>query len=106
MAVFDGVHYTLSPSLPLSRRHELASILDLNGATSAGPHTHLIALGGSYSHHDKQSAESANTTLKVVSDKWVDRSIVMGKIQSEQYYSPDPAMIFSGTVACATDVRI
>ncbi|KIK27824.1 hypothetical protein PISMIDRAFT_7822 [Pisolithus microcarpus 441] len=103
MAVFDGVHYILSPSLPPSRRHELASILDLNGATSVGPHTHLIALGGSYSHHDKQPVESANTNLKVVSDKWVDRSIVMGKIQSEQYYSPDPAMIFSGTVACATD---
>ncbi|KAI6000797.1 BRCT domain-containing protein [Pisolithus albus] len=104
MAVFDGVHYILSPSLPPSRRHELASILDLNGATSAGPHTHLIALGGSYSHHDKQPVESTNANLKVVSDKWVDRSIVMGKIQSEQYYSPDPAMIFSGTVACATDL--
>ncbi|KAI6157358.1 hypothetical protein BKA82DRAFT_1000669 [Pisolithus tinctorius] len=104
MAVFDGVHYILSPSLPPHRRHELVSILDLNGATSVGPYTHLIALGGSYSHHDKQHAESANTTLKVVSDKWVDRSIVMGKIQSEQYYSPDPAMIFSGIVACATDL--
>ncbi|KAI6044605.1 hypothetical protein EDC04DRAFT_2936196, partial [Pisolithus marmoratus] len=102
--VFDGIHYILSPSLPPLRRHELASILDLNGATGVGPHTHLIALGGSYSHHDKQPAESVNTTLKVVSDKWVDRSIVMGKIQSEQYYSPDPAMIFSGIVACATDL--
>ncbi|KAH7883429.1 hypothetical protein F5I97DRAFT_1905100 [Phlebopus sp. FC_14] len=115
MAVFDGVHYTLSPSLPPTRRHDLSSLLDLNGATSDPPHTHLIALAGSHSHQDSQESSSvhgehANTNgqgqrrLKVVSDRWVDRSVVMGKLQPEQYYSPDPAMIFSGVVACATDI--
>ncbi|KAL4080140.1 hypothetical protein V8B97DRAFT_700237 [Scleroderma yunnanense] len=104
MAVFDGVRYILSSSLPPTRRHELASILDLNGATTAGPHTHLIALGGSYSHKHSQDGEPENSELKVVSDNWVDRSIVMGKLQPEQYYAPDPAMIFSGIVACATDL--
>ncbi|KAG1763554.1 microtubule associated protein-domain-containing protein [Suillus occidentalis] len=35
---------------------------------------------------------------------WIQRSIVLGKLQLEQYYSPDPTMIFSGIVACATDL--
>ncbi|KIK88110.1 hypothetical protein PAXRUDRAFT_802378 [Paxillus rubicundulus Ve08.2h10] len=104
MAVFDGVHYILSPSVPLTRRHELSSILDLNGATNAPPHTHFVALAGSHSLNDKLSAGPLNATLKIVSDRWVDRSVVMGKIQPEQYYSPEPAMIFSGIVACATDL--
>ncbi|KAF8841436.1 hypothetical protein BDN67DRAFT_980341 [Paxillus ammoniavirescens] len=104
MAVFDGIHYTLSPSVPPTRRHELSSILDLNGATNAPPHTHLVALAGSHSFNDKPSADQPNATLKIVSDRWVDRSVIMGKIQPEQYYSPEPAMIFSGIVACATDL--
>jgi hypothetical protein len=81
MAVFDGIHYTLSPSVPPTRRHELSSILDLNGATNAPPHTHLVALAGSHSLNDKLSADQPNATLKIVSDRWVDRSVVMGKIQ-------------------------
>ncbi|KAF9219682.1 hypothetical protein BS17DRAFT_788949 [Gyrodon lividus] len=103
MAVFDGVRYALSPSLPPTRRHELSSILDLNGATNAPPHTHLVALAASHAHNN-HDVHKSNPTLKIVSDRWVDRSVIMGKIQPEQYYSPDPAMIFSGIVACATDL--
>ncbi|KAF9237240.1 hypothetical protein BU15DRAFT_76142 [Melanogaster broomeanus] len=103
LTIFDGVHYTLSPSLPPTRRHELSSILDLNGAINAPPHTHLVALAASHAHNDQPHPDQS-TTLKVVSDRWVDRSMVMGKVQPEQYYSPDPAMIFSGIVACATDL--
>jgi len=103
MAVFDGVRYILSSSLPPSRRHELASILDLNGATTTGPHTHLIALGGSYSHKHNQGEESANSALKVVSDKWVDRSIVMGKPQLYVAVRPCPnACLRTGRVANST----
>ena len=120
MAVFDGVHYSLSSSLPPARRSELTSVLDLNGATPHPPYTHLIALTASHAH----SNASKDPAVKLVTDRWVDRSVVLGKCQpcvatilfslvlhvrparlSEQYYSPDPAMIFTGVVACATDVR-
>lgn len=59
---------------------------------------------------------------KLVTDRWVDRRVVMGKFHScvslislsctltnnspSEQYSPDPATIFSGVVACATDVRL
>ncbi|KAG1847384.1 hypothetical protein F4604DRAFT_1594505 [Suillus subluteus] len=105
MAVFDDVHYVLSSSIPAEQRKELLGLLDLNGATSAPPHTHLIALAGSHTQHEHAGS------LHVVSGMWVHRSIVLGKLQlrlivvvSEQYYSPDPTMIFSGIVACATDL--
>ncbi|KAG2052259.1 hypothetical protein BDR06DRAFT_915565 [Suillus hirtellus] len=98
MAVFDDVHYILSSSIPAAQRKELSGLLDLNGATSAPPHTHLIALAGS--HTQREHAGS----LHIVSGMWVQRSIVLGKLQLEQYYSPDPTMIFSGIVACATDL--
>lgn len=124
MAIFDGVHYSLSQSLPPTRRKELAAVLDLNGAAPHPPYTHLIALPASHAHNNATN----DPTVKLVTDRWVDRSVVMGKIQacvslfffflpwrmtdashlnpSEQYYSPDPAMIFSGVVACATDVGL
>lgn len=73
-------------------------MLDLNGSTSAPPHTHLIALAGSHTQHEHAGS------LHVVSGMWVQRSIVLGKLQLEQYYSPDPTTIFSGIVACATDL--
>ncbi|KAG1837309.1 hypothetical protein DFJ58DRAFT_816048 [Suillus subalutaceus] len=98
MAVFDDVHYVLSSSIPAEQRKELLGLLDLNGATSAPPHTHLIALAGSHTQHEHAGS------LHVVSGMWVHRSIVLGKLQLEQYYSPDPTMIFSGIVACATDL--
>ncbi|KAG2742499.1 hypothetical protein P692DRAFT_20956079 [Suillus brevipes Sb2] len=79
-------------------RKELSGLLDLNGATSAPPHTHLIVLAGSHTQHEHAGS------LHVVSGMWVQRSIVLGKLQLEQYYSPDPTMIFSGIVACATDL--
>ncbi|KAG1896173.1 uncharacterized protein F5891DRAFT_1055500 [Suillus fuscotomentosus] len=98
MAVFDDVHYILSSSIPAAQRKELSGLLDLNGATSAPPHTHLIALAGSHTQHEHAGS------LHIVSGMWVQRSIVLGKLQLEQYYSPDPTMIFSGIVACATDL--
>jgi hypothetical protein len=98
MAVFDDVHYVLSSSIPAEQRKELSGLLDLNGATSAPPHTHLVALAGSHTQHEHAGS------LHVVSGMWVHRSIVLGKLQLEQYYSPDPTMIFSGIVACATDL--
>lgn len=75
MAVFDGVHYVISSSIPAEERKELSGLLDLNGATGAPPHTHLIALAGSHTQHEHIGS------LHVVSEVWVQRSIVLGKRQ-------------------------
>ncbi|KIM79910.1 hypothetical protein PILCRDRAFT_548097 [Piloderma croceum F 1598] len=33
---------------------------------------------------------------------WTNRSIILGKAQPTQFYLENPAMVFSGIVACAT----
>lgn len=80
MAVFDGVHYSLSPSLSPTRRNELASVLDLNGAIPHPPYTHLI-LPASHAHRDATN----DPTVKLITDRWVDRSIILGKCQPYVY---------------------
>lgn len=77
MAVFDGVCYSLSPSLSPTRRNELAAVLDLNGAAPHPPYTHLIAPPASHAHNNA----TGDPALKLVTDRWVDRSVVMGKRQ-------------------------
>lgn len=77
MAVFDGVCYSLSPSLAPTRRNELAAVLDLNGAAPHPPYTHLIAPAASHAHNDATN----DPDVKLVTDRWVDRSVVMGKRQ-------------------------
>jgi len=75
MAIFDNVHYILSYLMPAEQRKELSELLDINGATSAPPHTHLIAPAGSHIRHEH--AES----LHLVSEVWVHRSIEFGKLR-------------------------
>ncbi|KAG1890685.1 BRCT domain-containing protein [Suillus fuscotomentosus] len=96
MALFNGVHYALSSSIQPGRHKELSALLDLHGATSAPPPTHIIALAGSHIQGEYEGS------LHVVSDMWYEG--IDGQYVSERYYSPDPIMIFSGVVACATDL--
>ncbi|EGN97163.1 hypothetical protein SERLA73DRAFT_161344 [Serpula lacrymans var. lacrymans S7.3] len=121
MPVFDNIKYHLPLSLPSDRRNELSSVLDINGArlVSLDRATHVITNSSQF-----EGWQDIADGVFVISDKWVDRSIIMGKSQPfvflfastnickdltvnwyrEQYYSADPAMIFSGIVACATDL--
>ncbi|KAG1780094.1 BRCT domain-containing protein [Suillus placidus] len=98
MSLFNSVHYILSPSIQTEQYEELSGLLTLHGATSAPPHTHFITLAGSHIQSECQGS------LYVVSETWVQRSVALGKRQPEQYYSTDPTMIFSGIIACATDL--
>ncbi|KXN86850.1 BRCT-containing protein 1 [Leucoagaricus sp. SymC.cos] len=89
MSLFQDIIYHLSNALPPHRQEQLEYALSKNGATKATSltsATHVIA--------DSPHFEG-------VEDYWVDRTLVLGKVQPPQYYSADPSMIFSGVVACA-----
>ncbi|KAG1721797.1 hypothetical protein EDB19DRAFT_1835292 [Suillus lakei] len=88
MALFSGVHYVLSSSIQVEWRRGLSGLLDLHGATSTPPHTHLIALAASHTQSEHQGS------LHVVSGMWVQRSVVLGKRQLQRV----------SIVACATDL--
>lgn len=75
MALFNGVRYVLSSSIHVERREELSGLLELHGAMSAPPHTHLIALTGSHTQCEYQEY------LHVVSEMWVQWSVVLRKRQ-------------------------
>jgi len=75
MALFNGVHYTLSSSIQVERHEKHSSLLDLHGATSTPPHTHIIALAGLHIQGEYEGS------LYVVSDMWVQQSVVLGQLQ-------------------------
>ncbi|KAF8625140.1 hypothetical protein AX17_006918 [Amanita inopinata Kibby_2008] len=102
MAIFDNVAFYLPSSLPEERREELKYVLVNNGAKEASSltkATHIITDTNKF-----EGCQSVADGVAVVTDLWVERSIILDKIQLPSHYSTDPAMIFSGVIACATEL--
>ncbi|KIL57285.1 hypothetical protein M378DRAFT_171882 [Amanita muscaria Koide BX008] len=102
MALFKDVLFCLSTSLQEQQRDELRLALIQHGAKEASAiiaATHVITDTNKF-----EGCQDVGTETAVVTDKWVDRSVDLDKLQSPIHYSPDPAMIFSGVVACATEL--
>ncbi|SJK97533.1 uncharacterized protein ARMOST_00785 [Armillaria ostoyae] len=102
MSLFQDVRYFLPSSFPEDRAAELRLGLDKNGAVavdSMNGATHIITNTNRF-----ESWQEVGDAVAVVTDLWVDRSLTMGKLQRMAYYSPDPAFLFSGVVACSADL--
>ncbi|PBK74517.1 hypothetical protein ARMSODRAFT_952169 [Armillaria solidipes] len=102
MSLFQDVRYFLPSSFPEDRAAELRLGLDKNGAVavdSMNGATHIITNTNRF-----ESWQEVGDAVAVVTDLWVDRSLTMGKLQRTAYYSPDPAFLFSGVVACSADL--
>ncbi|KAI0056886.1 hypothetical protein BV25DRAFT_1813329 [Artomyces pyxidatus] len=102
MPLFEDVKFYCAPSFPPERQAQIAVLLDANGATASplDQATHIITNASEY-----EGYQNAKEGVAVVTDSWVDRSLILGKLQQPQYYSPDPAMLFSGVVASSTDIK-
>ncbi|KAG6829223.1 hypothetical protein H0H87_012209 [Tephrocybe sp. NHM501043] len=110
MHLFVGVHYFLSTSLPEARVDELSHVLDRNGGIRADSIddkslTHLITNSNSFERWQDIATRQEAGKLAIITDKWVDKSLLLGKLQDPSFYSADPAMIFSGVVACAAELE-
>ncbi|KDQ49612.1 hypothetical protein JAAARDRAFT_165491 [Jaapia argillacea MUCL 33604] len=101
MHLFSEVRYHLPSCWPPHRATELATILDANGASEVAldEATHVITNSNWF-----EDWQSVGDDVHIVTDNWVDRSLILGKLQPPQFYSADPAMIFSGVVASAADL--
>ncbi|KAI0646001.1 hypothetical protein C8Q79DRAFT_967346 [Trametes meyenii] len=105
-SVFDKVWYYISETLPPSQRDQLSEVLDARGAKAVSVTdpklTHFIA--ASIALEDFVEALPENSSAHVVTPRWVERSAVLASLQDPEYYSADPAHLFSGITATATDL--
>lgn len=101
-AIFDSVHFHVPSCIPPHHRSQLRTLLTLNGAVehpSLSPDglTHVVTPTPNF-----ESSVLLPSQIHLVTPQWVERSIILGSPQPPQFYSPDPAMLFSGVVACST----
>ncbi|KAJ8468323.1 hypothetical protein ONZ45_g17284 [Pleurotus djamor] len=103
--IFDSIHYFLAPTLSEERRLQLQTALTRNGAVEVDIEdkglTHIITNSPTFEGSGELSSE-----VSIVKDQWVDRAMHLGKLPPPSIYSPDPAMIFSGVVACSTGIPL
>ncbi|OSD06683.1 hypothetical protein PYCCODRAFT_1382487 [Trametes coccinea BRFM310] len=105
--VFEGVYYYISETLPPKQREQLKEVLDTRGAqpvssTSDPSLTHFIT--SSIPIEDFVEGVPEDTDVHIVTPRWVERSAILASLQDAEYYSADPAHLFSGVTAAATDL--
>ncbi|KAJ7287447.1 BRCT domain-containing protein [Mycena rebaudengoi] len=109
MPLFDPVRYYLPETLSSKRSSWISQALDSNGAQQAksiDSATHIITNSSRFA-----GWQDLDGTAAVISDVWVERTLLLGELQPCHFYSVDPSMLFSGVVACpsglsAQDVTI
>ena len=100
--LFNSVEYYLSSSITSHIRLQLDLLLINNGATrcpsrSSPRLTHYIT-----NSLDFESITA--TTAELVLPAWVTRSYDLQTLQSPRFYSPDPALFFSGLVFATSEL--
>ncbi|TBU24360.1 hypothetical protein BD311DRAFT_702198 [Dichomitus squalens] len=104
--IFDGVYYYISETIPLEKRDQLSEVLDVRGGTPvpvADPRlTHFITTSLPLEEFVESLPE--DSPAHTVTPFWVERSAVLDSTQDPEYYYADPAFLFSGVVAAATDL--
>jgi len=96
MSLFDGVTFFCTSALSEKRKTDLTLLLEHNGARSVplGEATHIITLSLDYEGQDGTKEGSVTVTVRLLGselcrvnhlstlqDSWVDRSLILGRIQ-------------------------
>ncbi|EJU02865.1 BRCT domain-containing protein, partial [Dacryopinax primogenitus] len=100
--LFQDVKFTIHRSIKKEDVEKLMAALDANGATEAEVEreaTHIIT----DSLEVGIDMETDGKRIHLVTPAWVTRCMALGIRQEERFYSPDPKMLFSGIVGCASD---
>ena len=98
--------YNQSPN-----RHQLAQILDENGAVQHSPFsihgriplaglTHIISTTTDFEAYEAIS----NALIPVVKPEWITSSVAKKKLANPRSHSPDPRLIFSGLIVSCADL--
>ena len=103
--LFVSITYYIVPSFSLNGIEELDAVLQEYGGSRAEGGlkdrklTTVIANSPRWEGWEEVREDSR---IDVVTDKWVERSVVLGNLQLAQHFSTNPALLFSGVVACLT----
>ncbi|KAI0935547.1 hypothetical protein AcV5_003952 [Taiwanofungus camphoratus] len=104
--VFTSVRYHISLAVGAEQRRQLTDVLNAEGAEAVlltdSALTHFVTT--SLPADDVIEALPPDSTAHLVTPVWVERSRILGSQQPPEFYSPDPALLFSGIVAAATDL--
>ena len=104
--LFDGVVYCISETIPDDQRAQLSQVLGENGAMAKGINdpelTHFVT--PTLPLESFVEAPPKDSKAHCVTPRWVERSVILGSLQDAEYYSADPAYLFSGVTAAATDL--
>lgn len=82
--LFTSVCYIIASSLPGERADQLRHILDINGAVYLEKglvDTTLNTIITNSNRFEGWEDAARRQNIRVVSDKWVERSVVLGKLQ-------------------------
>ncbi|KAJ7703113.1 hypothetical protein B0H17DRAFT_1041781 [Mycena rosella] len=99
---FESVKFYLPETFDPQRRSQITHGIERNGGESADTihsATHVITNSNRF-----QGWQDVDESVEIISDIWVDRSLILGQLLPCQFYSPDPEKTFSGVVACASGV--
>ncbi|KAJ6593982.1 hypothetical protein B0H19DRAFT_920627 [Mycena capillaripes] len=100
--LFRSVKYYVPETLPQERRSQITQVIESNGgerAQSIHSATHIVT--NSYRFQGWQDVPDG---VKVVTDLWVDRTMILGQLLPCELYSAHPGQIFSGIVACGSGI--
>ncbi|KAJ6587006.1 hypothetical protein DFH09DRAFT_1028033 [Mycena vulgaris] len=99
--MFHSVKFYLPETFSSQRRSQITHGIERNGGERADTihsATHIVTNSSRF--HGCGDV----TNVEIISDIWVDRSLILGQLLPCQFYSADPEKTFSGIVACASGI--
>ncbi|KAJ7647272.1 hypothetical protein FB45DRAFT_892928 [Roridomyces roridus] len=100
--IFGLAKCYLPETLSEARRAEITHILECNAGQvvdTLESATHIVTNSFRFEGWDRVKED-----VKIISDIWADRSLILGTALPTEFFSADPAAIFSGVVACGTGI--
>ncbi|KAJ3755591.1 hypothetical protein EV360DRAFT_85757 [Lentinula raphanica] len=105
--IFNKLVIYLPSSLSAIRSRQLTDLIETHGGTvarSADDTTITHVVTNSHRFEGWQNFQGETTSRPVCTEKWLERSVILGKLQPSSNYSADPCQLFSGVVGCAADL--
>ncbi|KAF5393226.1 hypothetical protein D9757_000723 [Collybiopsis confluens] len=94
----------LPPSISRIRREQLHTLIKKHaGKVTSTPKDATLVVTDSHRFEGWQEFDG-NGSRPVCTELWLERSAILNRFLSTEYFSPDPSKLFSGVIGCAADL--